>query len=104
VIRPIGSDVREIRRSRDGASRCVRQTEDEARSAASEHNIVAAQPRDLASHDSAGHAAHQKGERITMEYDIEDLVADELTDSSALDEVFADDPETLVALKIKRSD
>jgi hypothetical protein len=63
-----------------------------------------AQPHDLASHDSAGHDAHQKGERISMEYDIEDMIADELTDSSELDEVFADDAETLVALKIKRAD
>ena len=39
-----------------------------------------------------------------MEYDIEDVVADELTDSPELVEAFADDAETLVALKIKRSD
>ena len=39
-----------------------------------------------------------------MEYDIEDLVADELEAATELYEAFADDAETLVALKIKRSD
>ena len=61
-------------------------------------------PRDLTSHDSADQHARQKGARITMEYDIEDVIADDLADSPELAEVFADDAETLVALKIKRSD
>jgi hypothetical protein len=39
-----------------------------------------------------------------VEYDIEDLVVDELTDSPELVEAFVDDVETVVALKIKRSD
>ena len=39
-----------------------------------------------------------------MEYDIEDLAVDELTDSAELVEAFTDDADTLVALKIKRSD
>jgi hypothetical protein len=39
-----------------------------------------------------------------MEYDIEDMVADDLTESPELVEAFMDDAETLVALKIKRSD
>ena len=39
-----------------------------------------------------------------MEYDIEDVVTDELADSPESVEAFADDAETLVALKIKRSD
>jgi len=39
-----------------------------------------------------------------MEYDIEDVVTDELADSPELVEAFVDDAETLVALKIKRAD
>jgi hypothetical protein len=39
-----------------------------------------------------------------MDFDIEDVIADELEDSPELYEAFADDAETLVALKIKRSD
>jgi hypothetical protein len=62
------------------------------------------QPRELSFSDSAGRDAHQKGACIPMEYDIEDVVTDELTDSPELVEAFVDDAETLVALKIKRAD
>ena len=62
------------------------------------------QSRHLRIRDSAGRDAHQKGDWIPMEYDIEDVVSDELTDSPELVEAFMDEAETLVALKIKRSD
>lgn len=39
-----------------------------------------------------------------MEYDVEDILEDDFADTSELAELFADDVETLVALKIKRSD